>query len=160
MASNTPTASAPLSSAEVEGMLAMLVQGLDTIEAATSKLSEKLEKGLIQGLMAQDRSEEVLQRQLDDSAMEVATLQRRLQDLDRDQCVTKMRVTKLEEKSAKLEEKYAKLERKSAKLEADLPTTYLKLLNKLGKLEHRIADMEEARHVEQHERSSKGAGNV
>ncbi|KAH3940303.1 hypothetical protein HBH53_218420 [Parastagonospora nodorum] len=153
MASNTPTASAPLSSAEVEGMLAMLVQGLDTIEAATSKLSEKLEKGLIQGLMAQDRSEEVLQRQLDDSAMEVATLQRRLQDLDRDQCVTKMRITKLEEK-------YAKLERKSAKLEADLPTTYLKLLNKLGKLEHRIADMEEARHVEQHERSSKGAGNV
>jgi hypothetical protein len=52
MASNTPTSSAPLSSAEVEGMLAMLVQDLDTIKVATSKLSEKLEKGLFQGLMA------------------------------------------------------------------------------------------------------------
>jgi hypothetical protein len=88
----------------------------------------------------------MLQKQLDDSAMKFATLQRHAQDLDRDLCVSKMTVTKL---GVKFE-----------KLEAELPATYLKLLGKLGKLEHRIADMEEARHVEQHERSSKGAGNM
>lgn len=146
MASNAPNTGAPLSPAEIKGMLAMFAQDVNTNMAETRKLSVKLEEGLVQ----QKCSEHMLEHRLELSD----------EDLRVNAEFSEARITMLERRLDASNDKIVILGGKIGQTEDDLSNACLKLLGKIGQLEGWISGMQEARHVEQHERSSNATGDV
>jgi len=146
MASNTPNTGAPLSPAEVRDRLAILFNDLETCMIDNSKLSKKLEDGL----MEQKCSERMLERKLEGTRKDLLAQERHseaniiMQEIRLDASIS--RVTKLEKEIAELKK--------------GMSGTCIELLEKIGQLKGRILGMEEARHVEKHEQPSNATDNV